>query len=145
MYLKEKISASSSRTFAGIMLDVNDFKTFNDQYGHAVGDEILKTAAKLLQECLNENDFIARYGGDEFFIVLDVDTEAELVNRVYDINRRIIAYNATNDKLWKIEFSMGYMVYERTSNMSVEEFERVLDQLMYQDKQEYKERKKKSV
>ncbi|MBN1794700.1 MAG: sensor domain-containing diguanylate cyclase [Candidatus Omnitrophica bacterium] len=53
-----------------ILLDIDDFKKFNDAHGHPVGDYILKETARLLLESARKTDFVARYGGEEFAIVL---------------------------------------------------------------------------
>lgn len=53
-----------------LMVDVDDFKNYNDTFGHPAGDRILSTIAKLLEENSRSNDFVARYGGEEFAIIL---------------------------------------------------------------------------
>jgi diguanylate cyclase len=50
--------------------DVDNFKSINDQFGHATGDAVLKTVAESLKESLRQGDLVGRYGGDEFLIVL---------------------------------------------------------------------------
>ncbi|MDQ3038577.1 MAG: diguanylate cyclase [Pseudomonadota bacterium] len=58
-------------SFSILMLDVDDFKKYNDSYGHIAGDEVLKQVAKVMQECANRPaDLAARYGGEEFVLVL---------------------------------------------------------------------------
>lgn len=52
-----------------LMFDIDDFKKYNDQYGHAAGDEILKQAAHLMQRCCRAHDVVGRIGGDEFAVV----------------------------------------------------------------------------
>ncbi|MDR3570221.1 MAG: GGDEF domain-containing protein [Syntrophobacteraceae bacterium] len=56
--------------FSVIFIDIDDFKTINDTYGHRVGDKCLKILAVRMKEVLRQNDLIARYGGDEFVVFL---------------------------------------------------------------------------
>lgn len=53
-----------------VMLDVDHFKAFNDDFGHAAGDETLRDVADLIQSCARDHDVAARYGGEEFVILL---------------------------------------------------------------------------
>ena len=72
---------------AAVMLDLDNFKEINDHYGHPVGDAILRQVGELLREKVRKTDVIARYGGDEFVVLLsDVDTDkaAELAHRIHD-------------------------------------------------------------
>jgi GGDEF domain-containing protein len=69
-YLEDKIEqAKQGKVFTAILLDLDDFKIINDTYGHLVGDEVIKLTAKLLDSCIGKNEFLARYGGDEFLII----------------------------------------------------------------------------
>lgn len=63
-------------TFAVVMMDLNNFKFFNDVYGHLVGDDVLRTVARCLAEASRTTDFAGRYGGDEFIAILP-DSDAE--------------------------------------------------------------------
>ena len=52
-----------------LLFDIDGFKTYNDKYGHGVGDEILQQTAKLMKRCVRDHDLVARLGGDEFAVV----------------------------------------------------------------------------
>jgi diguanylate cyclase (GGDEF)-like protein/PAS domain S-box-containing protein len=60
-----------------IMVDIDHFKSFNDQYGHAVGDLVIQQVAKTVEGAIRSQDFLCRYGGEEFCVVL-ADTGAEI-------------------------------------------------------------------
>ncbi len=58
------------QVFSVVLVDVDKFKTFNDEFGHPEGDNVLKRVAEILQETVREADFVARYGGEEFVLIL---------------------------------------------------------------------------
>ncbi|WP_041075489.1 sensor domain-containing diguanylate cyclase [Thermotoga caldifontis] len=60
-----------------IMIDVDDFKKINDSFGHITGDEVLKTVARCIASSIRSSDFAARYGGDEFIVVLHDASEKQ--------------------------------------------------------------------
>jgi len=96
------------RPFAALMIDVDYFKTLNDNLGHIAGDEILVAIAKNISQCIRNIDFAARYGGDEFIIIL---TEAN-VDEALKTAERIRAYVAgvycsTLDKTLRVTLSIG--------------------------------------
>ena len=79
-YLDERMSMEMERvgrygqSLAVIMTDLDYFKRFNDTYGHLKGDDVLKTFAHVMQETLRATDFVARFGGEEFMIVMPETT-----------------------------------------------------------------------
>lgn len=63
--------------FALFLLDIDNFKAFNDRYGHSVGDEILKLASKTIRDAVRSMDVVARYGGEEFVVLLPHTSKGE--------------------------------------------------------------------
>ena len=121
-------------TFSLIMLDIDNFKSINDTFGHNIGDKALEDSVNLIRSTLRAKDFIARYGGDEFYIVLDgVDNYKALYSVVKKLEAAVEKFNS-NAKLYELHFSMGYSVYDSNLGMGMEEFLKHVDFLMYKDK-----------
>jgi len=136
LHLREKINSSiENKTFSAIMIDVNDFKSINDTFGHDAGDDALKIFAKLLDSCVEEGDFIARFGGDEFCVILNTYEEDILEETVYRIKSCFNKYNQSSKHHYKLEISIGSAIYDYNSLMEMEDFQKKLDVLMYQNKE----------
>jgi len=67
---KVETALSTKEKLALIMLDLDHFKDVNDQFGHQVGDDVLRQVARLLRRAVRSNDLVARYGGEEFVLIL---------------------------------------------------------------------------
>ncbi len=68
---------ATGRPYSILMMDVDNFKLFNDNYGHAVGDSVLRTVSTKIRQCIDKNFIAGRYGGDEFVVVMpDFDKDA---------------------------------------------------------------------
>lgn len=75
---------------AGVaMLDIDNFKLYNDVYGHDVGDAALRTVARIAKECLKRDDMMIRYGGDEFIIVMPGVKSSEFTNTLKQICSKV--------------------------------------------------------
>ncbi len=135
-YMEKKILSSTKyKTFSAIMIDLNNFKCINDNFGHDMGDVALQISAKILNSCVRSNDFIARYGGDEFYIVLETYNINDLEIIVDRIKTAVEIFNESSNQPYGLGFSMGYAVYDYNTHMTVEEFQKYIDVLMYGNKQ----------
>jgi len=83
----------SNRPVGILFLDIDDFKLINDQYGHAEGDMALKTFAKIIKSVLRKRDTLARFGGDEFALLVMVDDEEDLYAVETKIEAALENYN----------------------------------------------------
>ena len=72
----------SGKSFALLMVDLNDFKTVNDKYGHAAGDAVLIAMARRLVGALRAADTVARLGGDEFVLIIESIEDAQELNHI---------------------------------------------------------------
>lgn len=103
--------------FAVLMVDIDDFKTINDAYGHLIGDRVLLALARKCQGLIRNDDFIARYGGEEFVIVLPNASLANATKKAQRICTSVADTRyALNDKkdvhILNITVSIGISVYQ---------------------------------
>ncbi|GKT36641.1 diguanylate cyclase, partial [Aduncisulcus paluster] len=100
------------KDLALIMLDVDRFKYINDHYGHNIGDIVLVEVAEILSSAARGSDFVVRYGGDEFLIVLLDSDEEAIASYVDRINKELERWNKSTEILdHDMEFSIGFDVY----------------------------------
>lgn len=140
--IKQEVSNAKRQKapFCGIMTDIDFFKSVNDTYGHAVGDLVLKTIAKVIRCQLREYDIAGRYGGEEFSILLPFTkiNEAQMVaerlrktieDKVIDISK----INPDSEvKTIKVTLSLG--VYEMKENDNECDLLIKADKALYQAK-----------
>lgn len=102
-------------TFSLLMMDIDHFKSFNDNFGHQVGDQVLRLVARTLIDGVKGKDVAARYGGEEFAIILPV-TNLQAAVKVGDSLRKAVASKDvinknTGEKLGRITLSGGVAQY----------------------------------
>ncbi|MDD5717862.1 MAG: diguanylate cyclase [Sulfuricurvum sp.] len=113
-----------------IFFDIDHFKQVNDRYGHLIGDTVLKQIAHLAKQRLRKSDIIARWGGEEFIILLPDTTLVETVH-IAEILRSVIA----NEELDTVGYmSCSFGVAQLNENESADEFLKRVDDLLYQAK-----------
>jgi diguanylate cyclase len=99
-----------------LMIDVDDFKRFNDVHGHQMGDEVLRLLGATLKEATNGSGLAARLGGDEFAVILRDNELSEAHKRAETIRRSImereVQRRATKERLGRITISIGVAQYQ---------------------------------
>jgi diguanylate cyclase (GGDEF)-like protein len=118
------------RQFALLFLDLDNFKRVNDEFGHLIGDAVLREAARRIAECVRERDMVARYGGDEFVALIDGVTAPEDVQPVVQRIRASLdqPIEFTEGEV-RLSLSAGVAFAERCD--SPEELLRTADRSMY--------------
>jgi diguanylate cyclase (GGDEF)-like protein len=121
-------------TFAFIMIDLDRFKEYNDQYGHLVGDALLKEVARIIKESLRQIDLVGRYGGEEFAVLL-TETDSKGAGFAAERIRQAIAASSITayDERLRITISAGFAVYPAHSQQLAGLIEKA-DQALYQAK-----------
>lgn len=130
MEIKLKETGITKSNLCLMMMDVDHFKEVNDKYGHLVGDKVLKEIADLILKNTRENDYIGRYGGEEFITMLpdtDMDNALKIAE---DIRRDIQNHNYDMDNL-KVTISIGVAHY---TGQSLNSLINSADVLLYQAK-----------
>ena len=116
------------------MLDIDNFKTVNDTYGHPIGDKVIKSLARLLKQRLRKSDTIGRYGGEEFAIVLydtDINNAFKVINKIRE-HFSLLTHNA-GDVEFNVTFSCGLAAYPYFD--TVAELNEAADKALYHAKQ----------
>ena len=131
--------------YAGMMLDIDNLKMVNDLYGHAAGDQAIRRTAELLRGSLRKTDFVARYAGDEFLVVMEVEDRMALLKAVERIQDAFSLFNETSGYPWKLEVSMGYDTFVYQTPEEVEQALREIDLKMYEEKNRRKIEKKTNL
>lgn len=117
-----------------LMIDVNRFKEVNDRFGHATGDKVLQLVADVLSSTVRDTDYVVRYGGDEFLIMLlETNGGTQLVrDRIIETMASRNPVNLLVD--FSITLSIGIAYWRPDSNVSMESVLSQADQAMYAEK-----------
>jgi diguanylate cyclase (GGDEF)-like protein len=122
-------------TFSIMFIDVDHFKSVNDNYGHVVGSKLLQEIGDVLSLILRASDHIYRYGGDEFVVIMptvDIETVHEIGARVLSkIKNKVFRIN--DNETYKLSVSIGIAEYPTDAKSAVEII-RFADEMMYMSK-----------
>jgi two-component system, cell cycle response regulator len=123
-----------------LLLDIDDFKVFNDTYGHIEGDQVLVRLGRVIKGCLRKEDSAYRYGGEEFTIILPMTTQEEGVVTAQRIRSELKKENFSPipDKRIALTVSIGLAQYKKNENIKA--FVNRVDHFMYHGKKNGKDR-----
>lgn len=131
-YYEDEIKTVNSS--AGVaVIDLDDFKLYNDTYGHNAGDIVLATVAKTIRKSIRKNDVFVRYGGDEFVLVMPKIEEETFNKKLEELKNNIHSADIPGYTRLKLSVSIGGVI---AKNETVEDAVARADKLMYQAKNE---------
>ncbi len=148
-YIKERLKQELYRCqrynhpLSILMIDIDDFKSLNDNYGHVVGDKVLKTLSMLMQEIIRPSDIIGRYGGEEFLVILP-QTNSENSWAVAERIRENIEYyefevHPSKNSISQVTVSIGLCAFP-DHGLTPEDLIAFADESLYTAKTEGKNR-----
>jgi len=121
-----------------LMIDIDHFKNVNDELGHQMGDDVLISVAKSLQDTIRGQDTAFRFGGEEFSVLLPettIDGGIQVANNIRKkVSQLVLKKKSTNKQIGNITVSIG--VAENNGKLSAEEFIAVADKNLYQAKKQ---------
>ena len=139
-YVRKLIDSQPGHTVTIAIIDIDDFKTINDTYGHMFGDEVLRDVAQILREAVGHNGMCGRIGGDEMFIVMEHFEDDESIRSVLRTIRNNTKWLYHDDpRNIKITCSIGSATYPNDAKRYDELF-KIADKVLYLAKEKGKDR-----
>lgn len=122
-----------NESFVIVMIDIDNFKEINDHYGHEAGDDVLRALSKQLKASVNKSEFVIRWGGDEFILILK-ETDEQLMPRLNDLKEQLSnrAVTTNNDEIFT-SVSIGATHFAPSDIDPLKSVARA-DKMMYQSK-----------
>ena len=118
-----------------IMMDVDLFKKINDTYGHVTGDEVLKLIAEQMKRIFGDSkSFLARYGGDEFVVIIREKTKLQVEEDIQALKEAVAKMDWGPGKPWSLSISVGWAGYSEISVHGMAGLARRADERMYEEK-----------
>ncbi|MEG0385524.1 MAG: GGDEF domain-containing protein [Solibacillus sp.] len=132
-YMEQLIKKKRKEHIGLLLIDLDNFKQVNDQFGHLEGDEVLKKMADILRKAVGNKGFVARFGGDEFAIVVEDANEQGLHQLANDVLANV-RKKQQDDSMWDLlTVSIGGTIQETPHESEVSLFMRS-DEALYQSK-----------
>lgn len=134
--LKKDLTYNRNGNITAVMLDMNNFKHINDDYGHSKGDEALIIMAGIMRNAVGTLGNVIRYAGDEFVILLNTQDESEIQRCIKKIRNLTDKKNRSGEIEYELSAAIGYCRFDM-KKQTVDELLNEIDQRMYEDKTQY--------
>jgi len=138
--LKQRLrfKIKNNQKFSLVLIDLNDFKSINDNFGHQSGDRVLKIASSILTSDTNPEDMVCRYGGDEFMLLIESEIDDICESIISRIDTSLEEYNKKIEG-YSISMSFGWNFISNPAEASIEDVIHDTDEKMYADKKRRKD------
>ena len=123
---------------ACVMMDLNNLKRVNDTMGHAVGDQLITNFARLMRNAIPSRDFVGRYGGDEFIIIIYNTTRENVEEILAKLQDDVDKFNKTGKNV-RISYACGWVLSSDYAQCTIRTLFDKADKYMYENKQMKKE------
>jgi diguanylate cyclase (GGDEF)-like protein len=131
-YINQLIRMPGKQSVHMCLFDINGLKKINDEYGVEAGDKALSDMALILKKCARQYDFVARFGGDEFIVVIKAKFDIEkLISRIL---KNIDEQNQNKDRSYTLSISYGYDKFTTREGEPMDEFLNRLNELVFRHK-----------
>ncbi len=138
-YLLEHVNEESGDRLTLMIMDVDKFKLINDDLGHDMGDVALREISEVIRQTFGKDDnFVARFGGDEFIVVISQVNDPRIIdNYVRSLRSNLESFNATGTFPMKLSISLGIAYYPKEGITTPEALLKAADEHMYEEKQRH--------
>lgn len=131
--IKDAVRSPNNGEFSAIIFDIDHFKSVNDNYGHLVGDEVIQKIAQTVKTLMRESDLVARWGGEEFFVLLkncQIDEASKIAEKI----RLAVAVIRYEYPLQRTEITISLGCTEYKQNEAAESLFARIDAALYEAK-----------
>lgn len=135
--------SETNKSFLVLFIDLDGLKEINDTLGHLIGSQALVDTADILRETFRDSDIVARFGGDEFVILVKDTYESSTNLIIRRLQKNTDSFNKNETRPYDISMSIGSVPYDPYKPKTLEDLVNVADGLMYQDKQNKRTRSSK--
>jgi diguanylate cyclase (GGDEF)-like protein len=129
------LARRNKSTVLAVFIDLDGLKAINDTFGHVEGSRAIAKAAEILKKTFRKSDIIARFGGDEFAVLsIGISTTGAIALKAR-LEEKLARHNAQDSRRYLLSMSMGFKVFDRRNQLSIEEMLAEADEAMYENKQ----------